>query len=660
MSQFSNSEKDFTIFEMSKQHRRRRDSNVKLFDFKQDYMNAQKRFAIESQNQTLFDDVFRVEKSVDVINDSNSKKQFRTKSRRTERNFITSNSIFQSQQITSSATKKKERSKKSNREKKSTILESIQEIIDDELQTFIKIVDISVKSHIELWVKNLNEFVVNVTKKSKNWWNNIQSVIVDRKTTNIMIRDQINTIQRQQVFFQTRNDQLKNMREKLTKTKNKLAFVISSVKNITHLKHEITRIKNLRNAHKKKESKLFEQIHQLRLNKINLKKKIAKFQKQQKRQRRSRYEMNEKSNDDDDKQSFVKKKRSKNRFAARLSSSKQKNYMSDVFELNNFFINNYTNSMNNQSRKKTYFKLNEFYDAHENWKKWKNHFKTKVEIDDFMFLNEQHKIRYVRKHTRKTVYDIVKHRVVANSENSYQTLKELILNLKQVFEKKNKMFKAIDELFSSNFRMNSNKKNETFDEFLIRFNNLAVLVKLQTKIKIKYFRDKLTKKMKFKMFHLKICINWNDFVKSCKNVYDDNANLNNYKNAKFIKNDAIKMSFNKISRSKRKHRSRSKFNEKFSNRKNRFKRFINKVELMNRFSEHIVKKFKKKERCFKCLKIKHLTTNSKTFCKHEKNATKEKALIEFAAIKVKWNDVDVKDYESKFFDFDTSSSHSKN
>ena len=86
--------------------------------------------------------------------------------------------------------------------------------------------------------------------------------------------------------------------------------------------------------------------------------------------------------------------------------------------------------------KKTYFKLNEFYDAHENWKKWKNHFKTKIKIDNFMFLNEQHKIKYVKKHTRKTIYDIVKHRVVANNENSYQTLKKLILNLKQIFEKK--------------------------------------------------------------------------------------------------------------------------------------------------------------------------------------------------------------------------------
>ena len=112
-------------------------------------MNAQKRFVIENQSQTLFDDVFRIEKSIDVINDSNSKKQSRTKFRRTKKNFIISNSIFQSQQITSFATKKKN-DQKSQIEKKNTILESIQKIIDDEFQTFIKIVDINVKSHIEL------------------------------------------------------------------------------------------------------------------------------------------------------------------------------------------------------------------------------------------------------------------------------------------------------------------------------------------------------------------------------------------------------------------------------------------------------------------------------------------------------------------------------
>ena len=81
-----------------------------------------------------------------------------------------------------------------------------------------------------------------------------------------------------------------------------------------------------------------------------------------------------------------------------------------------------------------------------------------------MFNNEQHKILYVKKYIRNTVYKIIKYRVVANSEKLYKFLKELIENLKQTFDKKNKMFKAIDKLFNFAFRMS---RNEIFDEFLV-------------------------------------------------------------------------------------------------------------------------------------------------------------------------------------------------
>ena len=69
------------------------------------------------------------------------------------------------------------------------------------------------------------------------------------------------------------------------------------------------------------------------------------------------------------------------------------------------------------------------------------------------------------------------------------------------------MFKTIDKLFNSTFRINFKNKNETFDEFFVCFNNLIALIKLQLKIKIKYFKNKLIEKMRFKILHLKICKN---------------------------------------------------------------------------------------------------------------------------------------------------------
>ena len=95
-----------------------------------------------------------------------------------------------------------------------------------------------------------------------------------------------------------------------------------------------------------------------------------------------------------------------------------------------------------------------------------------------MFSNEQHKILYVKKHTQNIVYNTIKYRVETNSENSYKTIEKFIQNLKQTFNKKNKMLKTINELFNLDFRIKFKNKNEMFDEFLIRFNNLITFVKL--------------------------------------------------------------------------------------------------------------------------------------------------------------------------------------
>ena len=121
-----------------------------------------------------------------------------------------------------------------------------------------------------------------------------------------------------------------------------------------------------------------------------------------------------------------------------------------------------------------------------------------------MFNNKQHKILYIKKYIRNTVYKIIKHRVAANNEKLYEFLKKLIENLKQTFDKKNKMFKTIDEFFNFAFRIN---KNKTFNKFLIRFNNKTIFIKLVTLVKIKYFRNKLIEKIKFKMFYFKNCTN---------------------------------------------------------------------------------------------------------------------------------------------------------
>ena len=115
------------------------------------------------------------------------------------------------------------------------------------------------------------------------------------------------------------------------------------------------------------------------------------------------------------------------------------------------------------------------------------------------------------------------------------TIEKLIKNLKQAFDKKNKKIKLINKMFNFNFRINFKNKNKIFDEFLIRFNNLTVLLRLNHIIKIKYFRNKLTKKMRYRMSHFKNCKNWNNFVENWKKMYENNENLKKYKFTKSFK-----------------------------------------------------------------------------------------------------------------------------
>ena len=116
-------------------------------------------------------------------------------------------------------------------------------------------------------------------------------------------------------------------------------------------------------------------------------------------------------------------------------------------------------------------------------------------------------IIFAKKHTRSITYETIKHRTITNNDHFYLTIEKLIENLKQTFDKKNKKIKLMNEMFNFNFRINFKNKNEIFDEFLIRFNNLTILLRLNHIIKIKYFRDKLTKRMRYRMSHFKNCKN---------------------------------------------------------------------------------------------------------------------------------------------------------
>ena len=144
------------------------------------------------------------------------------------------------------------------------------------------------------------------------------------------------------------------------------------------------------------------------------------------------------------------------------------------------------------------------------------------------------------------------------------------------------------------------------------------------------------------MIHFKNCIKWSEFVNDCRNVYDEIQDLKKYKHTNSFTTD--------VSASRKRHNVK-RFRSWFSDRKKIVKKSSN-FYFLNRFSSHIQNRLKKKRRCYKCLKKKHVSTDENASCKHEKSNNVQNAQMKLTKMRIDWDDVNVEEYESKTFCFD--------
>ena len=79
----------------------------------------------------------------------------------------------------------------------------------------------------------------------------------------------------------------------------------------------------------------------------------------------------------------------------------------------------------------------------------------------------------------------------------------MLKDFEQVFEKRDEVFKKTSELFNNNFFMNFKNKNEIFNEFMIRFNSLTVLLRVDDNIKINELKKKIISTMRYRMKYFK-------------------------------------------------------------------------------------------------------------------------------------------------------------
>jgi hypothetical protein len=131
-----------------------------------------------------------------------------------------------------------------------------------------------------------------------------------------------------------------------------------------------------------------------------------------------------------------------------------------------------------RSRELSSFKQSEKYpdlpefrgeeDADE-YEAWKLHAYSKIRKSSSMFPSERDKIDYVRDRCKKSAFVVVQNRASHISEDPYRALGDMFEDLDQAFGNINEEEINGETLHSPNFQMGVVKKNETLDDFIIRF-----------------------------------------------------------------------------------------------------------------------------------------------------------------------------------------------
>ena len=160
--------------------------------------------------------------------------------------------------------------------------------------------------------------------------------------------------------------------------------------------------------------------------------------------------------------------------------------------------------------------------------------------------------------------------------------------------------------------------------FWFRWEDFVILSDLTLTLKVldKVFFKKTSEFICFK--NIKI---WHEFVKHCRDVYENIEKMNQYK---------IDKTFTSISKTTRINRFNRTKDSKFDQQNNiDFRRFKNRNnDWAIRLFTHIVKRFRKKKRCFKCFKKSHFFKDKDALCKNQIFVTKNQLFAALIAVNI--------------------------
>ena len=180
-----------------------------------------------------------------------------------------------------------------------------------------------------------------------------------------------------------------------------------------------------------------------------------------------------------------------------------------------------------------------------------------------------------------------------------------------MYDNFDKMNNAYNEFFDDKFFMNFKNKNEIFEQYLNRFNNLMTSLNLIDTFKINQLFKIIIKRLINAIIHLSKCKNYHKFVRKIKAITHQKKILNDIdRHFEFKITKIFKIrNTNTISRLIKNKIVNIFFTIRVIKNKN------TKYNLF-RLSFHIVNKLKIKKKYYKCFKSNHRINEQNVSCKN--------------------------------------------
>ena len=187
---------------------------------------------------------------------------------------------------------------------------------------------------------------------------------------------------------------------------------------------------------------------------------------------------------------------------------------------------------------------------------------------------------------------------------------KLIQDLDNVYEISNRELinKTERKLFSVNFSMSKqlDKSNETLENFLIRFTICVTFLSMSNTTKINHLDRTMTLRYIHKSSHLKETNIFREYLIEIRKINSLIKSIDNRIDISAATQVRIRTSRNTTTFINVTTRVKD-------DDKNKSKTFY-----LTRFSAHVQKKIKFEERCVKCFKSNHISTQTNASCKNEK------------------------------------------